>query len=581
MKRPAWLRSVTIAVWMGLALVAATPDARAATQPPSSAWSRLVDEYLESFFRAHPHFAASVGRHEYDGLLPDWSATGIRAEVRRLKAFRQRVAAFPEAELDAAQRFEREYLLTRIDREIYWRDVAEAPFRNPAFYLGFGDGGDSLDPSTYVVRPYAPPEQRLKAFVQYAHSVARVAPQIRKNLRLPLPATYVKLGSAGFAGLADFYRHDVPQAFAEVRDAALQAELAAAIEPAARALDALAAWLKSESAHATDVQPLGADRYAAMLHMTERVDLPIADIEAAGRADLARNLAALREACASYAPGVELHDCVGRVEAQKPANGPVAEAREQLVVLRRFVADHDLLTIPGTEEAQVQEAPPFNRQNGAYCDTPGPYEKQLPSVYYIAPPDPTWTPAEQAAYIKGRKLLLFTSAHEVWPGHFLQFQWANRTPSKLASLFVGYAYAEGWAHYAEEMLWEKGLGAGDPETHIGQLIGALIRDVRLLSSIGLHTGGMTVAESERMFREQAFVDPGTARQQAARGTYDPGYLSYTLGKLMIRKLRTDYCATRGGESCWKEFHDHFLAFGGPPIPLLRRAMLPDDRGPIL
>ena len=566
-----------------LALIAACqPSAPVATAPVAAtpAWPALVDDYIESFFKAHPQVAASVGRHEYDGGLPDWSAAGIRAEVARLQAFRQRVTAFPDAGLDAAQRFEREYLLTRIDREIFWRDAAGAPFRNPAFYLGMSDGGDSLDPSTYVVRPYATPEVRLRAFIKYAASVVRVAPEIRKNLRTPMPATYIKLGVAGFGGLADFYRTSVPQAFASVTDPKLQADLKAAIEPAAKALDDLAEWLKGEQANATGPDPLGPERYAAMLHMTERVEVPLADLEAAGRADLARNLAALKEACAKYAPSTTLKRCTERVAAHKPAGGAVAGARAQLAGLRQFIIDKDIVTIPGPEQAQVEEAPPFNRQNGAYIDTPGPYEKNLPSVYYIAPPDPSWSPAEQAAYIPGEAHLLFTTAHEVWPGHFLQFMWANRVPSKLASLFVGYAYAEGWAHYGEEMMWEKGL-RGDAETHIGQLSNALLRDARFLSSIGMHTKGMTVAESEALFRDQAFQDTGTARQQAARGTYDPGYLNYTLGKLMIRRLRTDYCEARGGEACWKAFHDKFLSYGGPPIPLVRTAMLLGDTHPVL
>ena len=145
-------------------------------------------------------------------------------------------------------------------------------------------------------------------------------------------------------------------------------------------------------------------------------------------------------------------------------------------------------------------------------------------------------------------------------------------------VFVGYAFAEGWAHYTEEMLWEAGLGNGDPVTHIGQLSNALLRNGRFLSTIGLHTQGMTLEESERLFREQAFQDAGTARQQAARGTFDPAYLNYTMGKLMIRKLREDWTASRGGRQAWREFHDRFLSYGGPPIPLVREAMLGSGEG---
>jgi uncharacterized protein (DUF885 family) len=240
--------------------------------------------------------------------------------------------------------------------------------------------------------------------------------------------------------------------------------------------------------------------------------------------------------------------------------------------------DHNLVSIPGTEQALVDEAPPYNRWNFAYINIPGPYEKGLPSVYYISPPDPKWPAAEQKAYLPGKAALLFTSAHEVMPGHFLQFLHANRSPSRFGQVFVGYAYAEGWAHYVEEMMWDAGLGANDPEIHVGQLTEALLRNVRFLSAIGLHTGKMTVAASEKMFLESAFQDKGNATQQAARGTFDPAYLNYTMGKLMIRKLREDWTATRGGRNAWHDFHDQFLQFGGPPIPLVRAAMMGPSGG---
>jgi hypothetical protein len=279
--------------------------------------------------------------------------------------------------------------------------------------------------------------------------------------------------------------------------------------------------------------------------------------------------------------------CIAKAEKHKPKDGTVPAATAQLDELRKYIADKHLVTIPTDQQAQVKEAPPYNAANFAYINIPGPYEsKNVKWTYFVAPPDPSWTPKEREEYIPGVANLLFTSVHEVWPGHFLQFQHAVRNPSKIAGLWVGYAYAEGWAHYAEEMMWESGLGKGDPETHIGQLTNALLRDVRYLSAIGLHTQGMTVEQSEKMFREKAFADVGTARQQAARGTYDPAYLNYTLGKLMIRKLRTDWMAAHPADASipadspqkWQAFHDKFLSYGGPPIPLVRREMMKDAPG---
>ncbi|MGH8447017.1 MAG: DUF885 domain-containing protein, partial [Solimonas sp.] len=346
-----------------------------------------------------------------------------------------------------------------------------------------------------------------------------------------------------------------------------------ALLTAATAMQAQADWFKRQQATANDDFVLGPQRFAQMLQATERVGTPLAALEAAGRADLARNLAALKEACAQYLPGGVITACLDKMNLDKPEGGPVAEARRQLTTLRQFVVDRKLVSIPSDELALVNEAPPYNRSNSAYIDVPGPYDKGMPSVYYIAPPDPGWSKADQDAYIPGKSDLLFTSAHEVWPGHFLQFLHSNRSPSAFGRLFVGYAYAEGWAHYTEEMMWEAGLGDGSPEAHIGQLGNALLRDVRFLCAIGLHTQGMNVQTCETMFREQAFQDPGNARQQAARGTYDPAYLNYTLGKLMIRKLRADWTATRGGRAAWHDFHDQFLSYGGPPIPLVRAQML--------
>jgi uncharacterized protein (DUF885 family) len=266
------------------------------------------------------------------------------------------------------------------------------------------------------------------------------------------------------------------------------------------------------------------------------------------------------------------------VRSHKAPDGPVALARRQLPELEAFVRQSKIVSIPGDDQALVALAPPYNAQNFAYIVVPGPYETNVPATFYIAPPDPRWSPEQRAQYVLPDANMLFTSVHEVWPGHFLQFLHSNRCRSRVGQLFAGYAFTEGWAHYAEELMWDIGLHADDPEAHVGQLLQALWRDVRYVSAIGLHTGTMTVADSERMFREQAWLDAGNAHQQALRGAYDPAYLNYTLGKLMIRKLRDDGSATRGGRGAGHEFHDRLLALGGPPLPLARRALLGEKAG---
>ena len=530
-----------------------------------SAWPATRDALIEEYLTAIPSFAVSQGRHEFDGQLPDWSAGGLAAEVRRLKAGRERAAAV--SGLSGTEAFEQQYLISQYDADLFWLDDAQRPFTNPAYYIGH------LDPSVYLTRNYAPLDQRMRAYVKYARSVHRAAGQIRTNLRTPLSRPLVERGISGFRGYADFFEQDVPKVFAGVADAALQKEFAEANGAAAKAMGELAAWLESQRATATAGFALGAEKFARMLRMTEQVTTPLAELEAAGRADMARNQQALRSVCSSYAAGAALPACIARMNANKPQGGAVAGARAQLDTLKKFVQDADVATIPGPEQALVEESPPYNRANFAYIDIPGPYEQKLPAIYYIAPPDPSWTPAEQRDYLPGQADLLFTSVHEVWPGHFLQFLHSNRNPSLVGRLFVGYAFAEGWAHYTEEVMWDMGLGSGDAETHIGQLANALFRNARFIAAIGLHTKGMTVAQAEELFRTEAFTDVGNARQQALRGTYDPAYLNYTMGKLMIRKLREDWSASRGGRQAWRQFHDTFLTHGGPPIPMVRQQML--------
>jgi hypothetical protein len=551
----------------------AAPVAATAPAAPAKPWAEFTAAYIEDYFRARPFSAVDAGRHEFDGQAPDWSAEGIAKEVSRLKAARAEAAKYDAASLSPQERFERDYFLSEVDDDLFWFERAESPFRNPAWYLG------RLDPDVYLSRDYAPLEKRMEGYIGYARALPKLAAAARANLRTPLPKTFVERGIGGFGGYAEFFRADVPKIFASVKNPELQKQLAEANEAAAKAMEELKTWLESERKNATDNFALGEPLFMEMVRQTEGLDVSLQELVSAGRVDLERNTKALREACAKYLPNGTIEKCVAKMAANKSRGGPVQVAQRQLEDLRDFVREKKLVSIPTEDQCRVAEAPPYNRANFAYINIPGPYEKpDVAWTYYVAPPDPSWSAEERDAYIPGRADLLFTSVHEVWPGHFLQFKHANLNPSKFIAMNIGYAYAEGWAHYTEEMMWEAGLGNGNPEEHIGQLTNALVRNVRYISAIGLHAQGMTLEESETMFRERALADPGTARQQAARGTYDPAYLNYTLGKLMIRRMRADWLAKQGlpadaPPEKWQAFHDQFLSYGGPPIPLVRREML--------
>jgi len=553
---------------------AKAPNATDASADVSEQWDRFVDDYIEASLAAHPAWAVYQGRHEFDGQLPDWSREGIEAEIARLKQARSEAREFNVGALSEREQFQREYFIARIDHDLFWMDKANWPFRNPMHYLGWMS--DSLDPSPYITLDYAPRAERMQAFVDYLRNIPRVAEQIRANLQMPMPAPWLQFGIDSFSGYADYFANDVPAVWAGVQDQALQQAFEKANAKAVTAMRELTAWLESHRDTATDNYALGPELYRQMLWDTERVDTPLAQLEAIARADLERNQAALAEACEAFAPGVNVRECFAKMAANKPQGGAVAAARRQLDELKAFLVEADLVSIPGTEEALVAEAPPYARSNFAYINIPGPWEKNQPGVYNIAPPDPDWPSEVQAGYIPGEADLLATSIHEVWPGHFLNFLHANRSPWIFGRAYVGYAFAEGWAHYTEEMMLDAGLRDGDPEARIGQIANALLRNARFLSSLGLHTQGWSVERSRRFFMEEGFQDEGNARQQAARGTYDPAYLNYNMGKLMIMRLRDDWTAERGGRAAWKAFHDEFLSYGGPAIPLVRKSMLGED-----
>ena len=545
------------------------PAAPSATDA-DSVQSRVdfVDDFVDAYFGFNPQSAISAGLHEYDGRLPDLSHAGIQRQLAWLGRSRAELEAWNASGLDNAQRFERNYLLAAIDRMNFRLAGSERPYTNPVSY------GNVIGPDIYLVREYAPLAERLRAFIRYERALPKFLATMRDTLRLPLARPHVEVATASFSGYVEFFSTDIIPIFASVADETLQSELREANAAALAAFTETRNWLAAQLETANDGYALGAERFLMMLRLEEGVDITLEELKAAGERDLARNTAALTEACASYAPGESLMTCTQRMQTETGSSGPVATARRQLPGLREFVIEQALVTIPGDEKARVDEAPPYRRSNSAYIRIPGQFEQGLPSIYYIAPPDPSWSAEDQLGYIPAEKDLLFTSVHEVWPGHFLQNLFSNQT--RIGNIFGTTTFSEGWAHYTEELMWEAGLGDGDPATHIGQLLNALLRNVRYLSAIGLHAEGMSVEESQQMFLDKAYQDFGNASQQARRGTYDPNYLGYTLGKLMIRKLRADWTASRGGRDAWQAFHDRLLGYGEPPLPLIRRDMLGEN-----
>jgi uncharacterized protein (DUF885 family) len=552
-------------------------EERPARSAAAEAFEGTRDAFFEGYLERTPTFAASIGFHKYDGMLPDVSARGLSARGEWLRTQQAAFEAVPPGELEPENAIEREVILTQIRGDRFDLEVARWPFTNPMSYI------DRLSLSDYISRDYAPLAQRARAVIALSLATKPYLEAAQRNLPEAMPRTWIETALLQIDGLIEFVDQDVTPAFRSVDDPMLRTEVADALRAYAEALVAYREFLRGRLRKATDDFALGTDRFHKMLSAKEGVTIDLPRLRRVGEEDLAHNLAILELAARAIDPKKPVAAAVDQVKREKSdADKVLAEATTQARAMRKLLVDKKIVTIPSEDAVEVRATPPFMRWNFAFLSSPGVFEqKPLPSFYYISPPDPSWPRQEQVAYVLSHADLLYTTVHEVWPGHFLQYLHQKRVRSRILRTFCTYSAVEGWAHYAEQMMHQEGASGEDPKLAVGQLTNALLRNVRFISAIGLHTAGMTVRDSMTMFETQAFAERPTARQQAARGTFDPGYLNYTLGKLMIRKLRDDWARKVGQAYSLKAFHDTFLSYGCAPVPVIRRAMLGPDAGPAL
>jgi uncharacterized protein (DUF885 family) len=263
------------------------------------------------------------------------------------------------------------------------------------------------------------------------------------------------------------------------------------------------------------------------------------------------------------------------------ADDLIPSVRRSVEAARRFLVEKGLVTIPSEVRPRIEETPPFARVGSfASMDTPGPFEsKAKEAFYYVTPVEKDWTKehAEEHLRLYNPPVVTMINVHEAYPGHFLQFLYAPRFPTKTRKLVFCGTNAEGWAHYCEQMTVDEGFGGGNPKVRLAQLQEALLRDCRYVVGIKLHTEGWTVERGAKLFEEKAFQEPANAYEEARRGAYNPTYLYYTLGKLQIQELRDEYLKANPGATL-RQFHDAFVAQGGLPIVLVREILFRNGGG---
>ena len=542
----------------------AQPVTGAAGSPKAEQAQALVESYVDALLTRQPELGRSLGLHEYDGKVSRISEEAVSAAIDEARKYLAAVEALDLATLPDPVKLDLQVSSLHAQQTIFELETRQQHRRIMSY-------GGLFDVNDYMSRDYAPAGARVSKMLD---SLEGMTAQVDAILALQLPTqprTHLETAKKIYAGMKEYYQGDLLTAAQPAldADAALKARYDAAVPKAIAAMDKILAWIDGPGlAQANDDYAIGEAAFLEMLRVNEGLDTSIANLEKMALADWKTNHEGFVATAKALHPDLPPQKAMEMIAADRlPADQVIPAAEKQLIELAGFIESNEIVTIGSDLRAAVKITPPFMRWNSAFLDMGGPFEQAEGSFYYLSPPDPSWPKEVQQAYLPYEGDLLSTSVHEVYPGHFVQALHQRRAPTRAQKIFDSYAFVEGWAHYAEQMMFDAGFAAGDHKRKLGQLSNALLRNCRFIAAIGLHIKGMTVAEAQKLFEEQCFIDPGNAEQQAYRGTFDPGYFSYTLGKLQILELREKFFAKRGTTNL-REFHDWLLSHGNAPVALI-------------
>jgi uncharacterized protein (DUF885 family) len=553
---------------------AGTQDARVA---------QIADEYLRGYYAFNPSEATAAGLHEYDSQLESRDSEAVAAEVRRLRATLTALARLQEWRLSPESRYDFLWMQSHARSQLLELEDVRMWQRDPNVYNRIVAAGvDNI-----LKRSYAPVERRLDALLARERQTARLLAEARANLQNP-PRIYTEIAASQVAGSVEYFASVVPQMFehagAARLSAARRAEFAAANDSVVQALRQFADWLRSDLLPRSNGGfAIGAENFRKKLLYEEMSDAPLDALVRDGERELRRTQEEMRRVAEEIAPGRSVEDVLRSLGREHPtADGLVGEARAELDRIRAFVRAENILMAPARENLIVAETPEYARSTSfASLDAPGVFERvATESYFYVTPPDAAWDARRREEHLSfyNRYQLPVVAIHEVYPGHYYQQLALRRTQSRVRSALGASSFVEGWAHYCEQMILDEGFGGGNPKLRLAQLHAALTRLCRYLVGIEMHTAAMSYEAGVEFFVREGYMERTNAEREARRGTIDPTYLVYTLGKMEIMRLREDYRRQQGERFRIGEFHDRLLSYGMPPIKILRMALLGDAAG---
>ncbi len=551
---------------------------------PRQQFAAFVDDYFNVQFAFSPTQGTANGLHQYDSQIEDPSAASYARLIESLKTFQARLEKLRAAGLPPDDAIDAEALHGQIRSALLDLETLALWRQNPMGYVVLPGGAIDV----LVKRNFAPPAERLRAVTSRLRGVPAVLEAMRRNVENP-PKEFTDLAIRMASGSVGFFRSTIAKWAKDAAggDAQLLKDFEAANEAAARSIEQAAAWLKQDLLPRSKGQyAIGARHFASKLLYEEMVELPLDRVLAIGEANLEKDYRDFVETARHMDPKKTPAEVMKAVSDDHPAEQDLLPAaRRTIEGIRQFLLDRKVITLPSEVRPRIEETPPYARAGSfASMDTPGPYEtKATEAYYYVTPVEKDWDARRKQEHLRAynRPVLEILTIHEAYPGHYTQFLYAPRFPTKTRKLVSCGTNAEGWAHYSEQMMLEQGFGGDDPKIRLVQLHDALLRDCRYVAGIRLHTQGWTVEQAAKLFVEKGFQEPANAYEEARRGAYNPTYLYYTLGKLAIYKLREDYRRAQGGSYSLQGFHDAFVQQGALPIPLVRRILIPGDGGSLL
>jgi uncharacterized protein (DUF885 family) len=536
---------------------------------PKDVIGKLESEIWSHYFQLSPATAVFLGLHEYDGIVPNYTVAFTDQWVKKAEGLVKEISEVDPVTLAQRQRLDTEILTVLLEGALM--DFKGYPYfdKLPSVYVF------PLALVPYMSRQYAPAEERAASIVKILKGAPKLLMTAEKRLDAPLPRPFITVGLSAAKGMVSHFN----DASAYVKQVApgLSSECDSAHDDASAAIGKFCAYLEKENARATDDFALGADRFNRLMRVKERLDLSNDELWKMGWDDLKRNQKRLAELSESIGFSGKPREAVHSFAEDHPsAETLLEEARKGVSEVREYLYKKDIVSIPAPDKCRVEETPSFERTTTTAALNPAaPFDKgEKESIYYVTPVDPTWDEKKKKEWLEyfNRPLFRNVTVHEVYPGHHLQFLHQSRAPTMTGKGFMSSSFCEGWAHYTEELMIELGLGGCDPNAELAQLHDALLRDCRLLAAIGMHTRGMSISEATELFVREAYFDRFPAEREALRGTFNPEYFCYTLGKLIILDLRKAYLH-RHPRSTLKEFHDLLLSHGSPPVGLLKGLIL--------